>query len=143
MKLSPLAPPLIALMLGLSACGDSSDPPAPTDTGATGSLEIPPSFAGQTNPLPPGDTTQSALGKGRYDQLCASCHGATGRGTLEGASAVSLVAPPVSTFADDLTLFRIRVGIPSRGMPAFGSGVLDDTAVWQLILYLRTLQSAG
>jgi mono/diheme cytochrome c family protein len=43
--------------------------------------------------------------------------------------------------SDAYLFFRLRTGKPGTAMPSF-HGVLDETAVWQVISYLRTLPAA-
>lgn len=81
-----------------------------------------------------------------YKDLCASCHGARGRG--DGAAAAALTPKP-KDFTDcktmakesDETLFKIiKQGSQSVGrspmMPSWG-GALDDKQIRELVSYIR------
>ncbi|NIT13178.1 MAG: c-type cytochrome [Candidatus Dadabacteria bacterium] len=88
----------------------------------------------------------AAKGKESYNQICASCHGDTGKG--DGAAAAALDPKPrdlssaeyVSTLSDEHIFKVIKEGGASVGksalMPAWG-GVLTDDKIWDVISYLR------
>ncbi len=85
-------------------------------------------------------------GKESYDQICASCHGMSGKG--DGVAAAALNPKPrdlssaeyVSTLADDYIFKVIKEGGASVDksplMPAWG-GVLSDDKIWNVIAYIR------
>jgi mono/diheme cytochrome c family protein len=87
-------------------------------------------------------------GKARYDALCASCHGASGKG--DGPVAAALNPKPQDhtdgKHMNELTdqfLFDIvkggGVGVKkSPLMPAFGTQLKDED-VWNLVAYIRSL----
>ena len=94
---------------------------------------------------PPADTTRNPLaanptavadGQRIYNQTCQTCHGAAGQGDR---------APALATTAlvhgnDDGDVFHsIRTGVPGTQMPPFRA--LSDEQVWQLVTYIRSLQS--
>ena len=75
-------------------------------------------------------------GRGLYNQICQSCHGAAGQGTDRGPALASGTFAHGSTDGD---LFRsIRNGVPGTQMAGFGA--LSDTDVWRLVSYLRSLR---
>ena len=89
-----------------------------------------------------------AKGKASYDQICASCHGASGKG--DGAAAAALNPKPkdlsdkkyVGGLKDDYIKKIIKEGGPAVGksplMPPMGSGLKDDD-VENVISYVRSL----
>ncbi|MCH8177936.1 MAG: c-type cytochrome [Proteobacteria bacterium] len=91
-------------------------------------------------------TGDSAKGKESYNQICAMCHGETGKG--DGVAAASLDPKPrdlssgeyVSTLTDEHIFKVIKEGGESVGksnlMPAWGA-VLSDDKIWDVIAYLR------
>ena len=87
-----------------------------------------------------------AKGKEKYNQICASCHGPSGKG--DGPAAAALDPKPrnlsdakyVSTISDEQLFKTVKEGGASVGksplMPAWGS-VLSDNDIWNVIAYLR------
>lgn len=68
---------------------------------------------------------------------CATCHGLDGRG---GEHAPNIATDPKVQALSDRDLLRIvRSGIPSAGMPEFGSS-LDNSQMRAVVDYLRILQ---
>ena len=98
---------------------------------------------GGINSFAAGD---SAKGKESYNQICAMCHGETGKG--DGVAAASLdpkhrdlsSGEYVSTLTDEYIFKVIKEGGESVGksnlMPAWGA-VLSDDKIWDVIAYLR------
>ena len=87
-------------------------------------------------------------GQAKYDLLCSSCHGATGKG--DGPAAVALNPKPRSladaaymkTLTDDALFKVIKDGGAAVGksplMPAWG-GQLKDPEIWDVVAYVRSL----
>ena len=87
-----------------------------------------------------------AKGKEKYTQICASCHGPSGKG--DGPAAAALDPKPrnlsdpkyVSTLSDEQIFKTVKEGGAAVGksplMPAWGS-VLSDSDIWNVIAYLR------
>lgn len=94
---------------------------------------------------PKGDV---AAGKAKYDQLCATCHGATGMG--DGPAAQALTPKPrnfqdkasMSAKTDDELRRVIKEGGAANGLSAamapWGS-MLSDQDITNVIAYIRTL----
>lgn len=84
-------------------------------------------------------------GKAKFDQFCATCHGAKGHG--DGAASASLNPKPrdlTKTTKTDAELKKvITQGGAAAGlspiMPAWG-GVLTEPDVTNIIAYIRTLK---
>ncbi len=89
----------------------------------------------------------AAAGKEKYNQICATCHGATGKG--DGPGAAALEPKPrdlsdgeyVSTLTDEHIFKVIKEGGAAAGlspmMPAWG-GALSDEDVWNVVAFIRT-----
>ena len=87
-----------------------------------------------------------AKGREKYNQICASCHGPSGKG--DGPAAAALDPKPrdlsdakyVSTISDEQIFKTVKEGGAAVGksplMPAWG-GVLSDNDIWNVIAYLR------
>jgi cytochrome c oxidase cbb3-type subunit 3 len=95
----------------------------------------------ETPPQKQGTPTDSSAGLGRltFESICASCHGLDGRGGERGPDIASRA--DVLRLSDRDTLQVLRDGIPSAGMPAFGS--LGSAKLSALLAHLRTLQGKG
>ena len=94
-----------------------------------------------------------AVGKAAYDQHCARCHGATGKG--DGYYGKRLYPKPRDLTAgvfkfrstasgtpptDDDLFQTVTHGLNAGGMPDWPH--LDDAIRWQLVAYLKTLSPA-
>mgnify|MGYP003984951809 CR=1 FL=1 len=110
--------------------------------------KAPNEFYNMVNPLKP--TIENILeGKGLFEEkakplACKNCHGINGDG--KGIMASGLTPPPreftcaktIDGVPDGQLFWIIKNGSPGTGMPSF-RGHLEDTQVWQLILYVRKL----
>jgi putative heme-binding domain-containing protein len=68
---------------------------------------------------------------------CAGCHGLDGRG---GEHAPNIATDPkIQALSDRDLLHIVRSGVPSAGMPEFGSS-LDEAQIRAVVSYLRILQ---
>lgn len=97
------------------------------------------------NPAKP--TTESqAKAKEIYKRDCALCHGDTGNGKSDLATSLSLTLddwtdPKTLANKPDAAIFAaIRNG--KNQMPPEDTGRADDTEVWNLIIYIRSLSKA-
>src|SRR3984957_6084823 len=101
---------------------------APPSTGARGARRA------DSAVLPP---SQVADFKTLYEQNCAGCHGAAGKGN----AAVALANPVFLAIADDDVIRRTAAnGVPGTPMPAFGQsagGMLTDRQIDALIQGIR------
>jgi putative heme-binding domain-containing protein len=80
-------------------------------------------------------SSQAAVGQRSFESHCASCHGLDGRG---GEHAHAIATPRAAGALEDPALSQIiRGGIPSQGMPSFGS--LSEPEIHAIITYLRLL----
>ena len=87
-------------------------------------------------------------GKASFDQLCATCHGASGKG--DGPAAAALSPKPrdltdtkyVSGLKDDYIKKLVKEGGQAVGksplMPAMG-GALKDDDIENVVVYVRSL----
>ena len=100
------------------------------------------------NPVP--DSASSvAAGEATYTQMCATCHGLTGRGDGQLAAATAAYGTPPSDLTDavwqhgstDGEIFTtIRDGIgPAFAMDRFDAR-LADADIWNLINYLNRIR---
>jgi putative heme-binding domain-containing protein len=90
--------------------------------------------AAQKNPLE-GNADAIKAGIGAFRQRCGDCHGTDAKG-VRGPDITQVWASGRS----DAGLFKtIREGVPNTEMPAFPQPRTNDTEVWQILAYLRTL----
>ena len=126
---------LVLSALMLAACGGSSK----ADAAAT-LAPVPAEYAGRTNPL--GADAASA-GADVFRTNCDACHGPQGHG--DGPASAALNPAPrnlpelVKVATDDYFFWRISTGKDGTSMVAW-QGVLTDEQIWQVIVYIRTLQ---
>ncbi len=100
-------------------------------------------YAGKQSPYRLDDKTILAQGKQIYDDKCAACHGATGKG--DGPAAAALNPKPANltdknfmqTLPIDCHFFVIAEGVRGTAMPPWKS--LGEEAVWKVLVYTRSL----
>jgi mono/diheme cytochrome c family protein len=126
---------LALFTLTLAACGGSSK----ADAVAT-LAPVPAEYAGKTNPL---GANAAGAGADMFKFNCEACHGPQGHG--DGPASAALDPRPrnlpdlAKTVGDDYFFWRISTGKDGTSMVAW-KGVLTDEQIWQVIIYIRTLQ---
>lgn len=99
---------------------------------------------------PPGHGAGPDVGRGKatYGELCAKCHGSSGKG--DGKEAATLAVKPkdltdcqrMSGFTDDQLFGVIKEGGPAGGlakdMPGYAAA-LEDDEMRDTVAYLRSL----
>ena len=120
-----------------------SPTPAPTKAGLNALCQsVPALYAGKKAPYQFNDPAVIAAGKQAYDDKCAACHGALGKG--DGVAAAALNPKPIS-FADkalmqgipvDCHFYRISEGVQGTGMPPWKA--LGDDVIWKVLIYERS-----
>lgn len=101
---------------------------------------VPDAYAALQPAVPIASNTAN-VGRGIYQQSCAVCHGAEGRG--DGPAGATLVAPPtdltVSGRRSPQYLFwRISEGVPGTAMPRWAI-TLNAEQRWYLTAYVKWL----
>jgi mono/diheme cytochrome c family protein len=92
----------------------------------------------------PTDRSATAIGDSTYQTFCATCHGMQGAG--DGPVGRRLGAPSILTerargFSDGYLYSIIRYG---RGvMPRYGDKIFNQMTRWEVVNYVRMLQSQG
>lgn len=93
------------------------------------------------------DKGNAAEGKTQYENICAACHGPSGKG--DGVAAAALDPKPrdlsdaayVSTLSNEHLYKVINEGGPAVGlspMMAAWGGVLSEQQIWDVIAYIHT-----
>lgn len=99
-------------------------------------------YAGKQSPYAMNDAKILAQGKKIYEDKCAACHGATGKG--DGPAAAVLNPKPANltdknfmqTLPIDCHFFAIAEGVRGTAMPPWKS--LGEDIVWQVLIYTRS-----
>src|SRR5215467_414440 len=79
-----------------------------------------------------GQPMAAAAGRKLYDDHCAQCHGADGRGRER---AIDLHSATIQSAPDGSLFWALRNGRIRKGMPSWAS--LPDQQLWQLVTYLK------
>lgn len=96
---------------------------------------------------PPTSAASLAEGKARYGVECAACHGMDGHTLTDNGRwmyprAADLTSLAVQQYSDQELFWIVKNGIRLTGMPAFGR-VESDERIWQIVQYVRSLDSAA
>jgi mono/diheme cytochrome c family protein len=137
------------LSLTIAACGiqtRSNLLVVPGSTGTATTLEIPEDYRDLENPYL-GNAEQISEGELLYQASCSSCHGVAGEG--DGPAAGGLEPKPKNltettrSLSDAYLYWRIADGglmEPFNSVMPAWRGILNEEQIWQVILYLRTLE---
>lgn len=99
------------------------------------------------NPLPANDENVRA-GMEHFAKYCAMCHGNDGSGLKSAIGRGLFPKPPdmrgtaTQNLTDGELFYIIENGVRFTGMPAFGTGAIDDAGAglaWQLVHFVRRL----
>jgi len=101
----------------------------------------------QKNPLAYTPENMQA-GKEAFGHYCVACHGNDGQNTgvpfadRLSPQVPSLASVGVQSYTDGQLKWVIDNGIFPSGMPG-SKGILSDDEIWETVLYIRHLPSAG
>lgn len=138
---------ILGVMPALCAC--KATPPGKWETAAMTELKHSITVRGKEgkNPL---TNTPANIEDGRvaFSHYCAACHGLDGQNT--GVPFADRMAPPVpllnskqvQSYSDGQLNWIIENGIFPSGMPA-SKGILSDSEMWSIVVYIRHLPQAG
>jgi mono/diheme cytochrome c family protein len=112
-------------------------------------IEAAPAIGGQKaiydNPLAPKMTPLLNVGKLNFDKFCASCHGASGRGTDKGPTFISRVYHP-GHHGDAAFYIAAKRGVRAHHWP-FGDMKpipgITNIQIKSIIAYIRAMQKAN
>ncbi len=131
----------------LAGCSVSA--PGSVETSFMNGLKRTVTVGGKKDRSPfPATPENIAHGRKQFQNYCTSCHGETGRNEdVLFADHVSppiprLDSPQVQRYTDGQLKWVIANGISPSGMPAWKT-VLNDSEVWKIVLYIRSLQPAA
>ncbi len=137
-----------AAALGFALRGVSARPEPPTWEArlarAARHLLIPRAARRLPNPLPASaEVLESA--RAHWADHCSSCHGNDGRGDIAPGRNLYPRAPDMTVattqdLSDGELFWIIENGVKLTGMPAWGSGFMEDAgASWELVHFIRHL----
>lgn len=138
---------VVGLLLPLFLLTHRSDLPGERGFGAMAVSLVARIAAGNaTNPLA-NDRRALDAGREAYTGSCAVCHGAKGdgRGTFGSATypdATDLLLATTKEKSDAELFWIVKNGLSFTAMPAFGDAY-QDTDIWSLVAYMRSLQQGG
>jgi len=104
--------------------------------------KVPPEVRAMKNPLA-GDPAAVEAGGTLYATLCASCHGASGKGDGPALAGLAHRPPDMTTSLNGQTDGEVRWKITRGGgaMPSYEK-TLAETDRWRLVAFLRSLGDA-
>jgi mono/diheme cytochrome c family protein len=143
--------PLLAVslfaLISVPLLGHSPQEPAATPDAAPDQSAAPAKPAAEKNPVVKPSAESQAKAKNIYKIDCALCHGDSGNGKTDVATGMGVTLgdwTDANTLAakQDGELFNIiRNG--KGNMPAEAVGRANDTEVWNLIIYIRSLSKTA
>jgi mono/diheme cytochrome c family protein len=99
--------------------------------------EVPPEYAGMTNPFPWDDTDAQAAGMASYNKSCQGCHGAGGDSIATADFSAAEYAQRLED-KGDLLYWILTQGRRDVGMPGYAGSFSDDER-WQMLNYMWAL----
>ena len=138
---------LLLSPLLLSGC--KATPPGKWETAAITKIKHSITVGGKEakNPLV-DEPANVASGRTAFSHYCAACHGLDGQNTgvpfadQMSPPVPSLNSPSVQSYTDGQLHWILENGISPSGMPA-SKGILNDSELWSIVVYLRHLPAAG
>jgi mono/diheme cytochrome c family protein len=103
--------------------------------------EVPAKFKTMSNPVK-SDAVSIKAGQDLYNKNCAACHGKTGLGDGPKSKGIKTTVPSflnteIQKQTDGDLFFKSKSG---RGdMPKY-EGKIDDTGLWQIVNFVRSLK---
>jgi S-disulfanyl-L-cysteine oxidoreductase SoxD len=129
--------------------GCKATPRAKWETAAMTKIKHALTVRGKDTRNPLANTPNNAeSGRIAFSHYCAACHGLDGQNT--GVPFADRMAPPVpllsspqvQSYTDGQLHWVMENGLFPSGMPA-SKGILNDTELWSIVVYLRHLPAAG
>lgn len=105
--------------------------------------DIPAEFKNKKNPLPKTEKVL-AEGKAKYNQVCAGCHGLTGKGDGEKVKSLTHIKPACLVLdnftkeTDGEHFYKIKYG---RDRNHSFAGKVDDEGIWAIVHYMKTFSN--
>ena len=135
--------------IGFFLSGCKATPPGKWETSAMTRIKHSVTVRGKNakNPLQ-GTSNNVANGKTAFSHYCVACHGLDGQNT--GVPFADRMSPPVpslkstqvQSYSDGQLKWIVENGLSPSGMPA-SKGILTESEMWEIVVYLRHLPQAG
>lgn len=147
MRVWLFVPACMAIVITLSGC--RADPPGHLETSTMNWTKHHLTVRGRDNRNPiPATKENIEAGKQAFSSYCVVCHGRDGQNT--GVPFADKLSPPVPSLAsshvqdytDGQLKWIIENGIGPSGMPG-SKGILSDSDMWAIVVFLRHLPPAG
>ena len=143
----PGAVSILVIAVALSGC--KATPPGRWETTAMSKVKHSITVGGKKDKNPLRDTpTNVQSGKEAFSHYCVACHGLDGQNTgVPFADQMSPPVPPlnsaaVQSYTDGQLHWILENGLSPSGMPA-SKGILTDSELWSMVVYIRHLPPAG
>lgn len=140
---------LLCIVGGAATAGCRATPPGKWETTLITTIKHSVTVRGKgtNNPL---EETPANVESGRvaFSHYCAACHGLDAQNTgVPFANRMSPPVPPLSgkstqAYSDGQLKWIVDFGLSPSGMPA-SKGILNDTEIWSIVVYMRHLPAAG
>jgi mono/diheme cytochrome c family protein len=138
---------LLALITVFSGC--KATPPGKMETFTMTKIKHSITVRGKDTKNPVADEPENVQsGRIAFSHYCVACHGLDGQNT--GVPFAEAMVPPVpllnsptvQSYTDGQLHWIMENGISPSGMPA-SKGILTDSELWSIVVYLRHLPAAG
>jgi len=99
-------------------------------------------FQATANPVP-ADDASVARGAQLFQQYCTECHGKDGRAQMDVISDATDLTDPEAYYSgsSEQEIFNSIANGAGVAMPAWRSQLGSDDAVWDMVNFIRSLQS--
>jgi hypothetical protein len=141
---------IVLLLCGTTLLlGCRATPPGKLETAAITKIKHSITVHGKNAKNPVADNTiHIENGRVAFSHYCAACHGLDGQNS--GVPFADRMEPPVpalnssevQSYMDGQLKWIIDNGISPSGMPA-SRGILTDSEIWSIVVYIRHLPAAG
>ena len=138
---------IVTATIFLGAC--KATPPGKWETAAVTKIKHSLTVGDKNVTNPITDTKEHVEdGKEAFSHYCAACHGFDGQNTgvpfadRMSPPAAPLNSPDVQSYTDGQLHWILENGVSPSGMPA-SKGILTDTELWSIVVYVRHLPPAG
>jgi mono/diheme cytochrome c family protein len=149
--MKPMVKPASLLLFGAMAflAGCKATPPGKWETLTITKIKHSITVGGKNDKNPvPDKPANVESGRIAFSHYCVACHGFDGQNT--GVPFADTMSPPVpllnsrqvQTYTDGQLHWIMENGVSPSGMPA-SRGILTETELWSIVVYLRHLPPAG